>query len=70
MDAGFLAFKIKVGRGYKWMEREAGLKRDIEVIHAIRELIGPHLGIMIDANNGYTPEEARQSKITRRRMTS
>ena len=60
LDAGFLAFKIKVGRGYKWMEREAGLKRDIEVIHAIRELIGSHLGIMIDANNGYTPEEARQ----------
>ena len=60
LDVGFNAFKVKVGRGLQWMKPEAGLKRDIEVIHAIRDLIGPHIKLLIDANNGYTPEEARR----------
>ena len=60
MDAGFQAFKVKVGRGYKWMESEAGIRRDIEVIRAIRDLVGPYMKILIDANNGYSPEEARR----------
>ena len=60
MDAGFQAFKVKVGRGYKWMEPEAGIRRDIEVIRAIRDLVGPYMKILIDANNGYSPEEARR----------
>lgn len=60
LDVGFRAFKVKVGRGFQWMERRAGLKRDIEVIHGIRDLVGPEIKLMIDANNGYTPEEARE----------
>ena len=60
LDAGFRAFKVKVGRGFQWMEPRAGLKRDVEVIRAIRDLIGPHIKLLIDANNGYTPDEARQ----------
>lgn len=60
LDADFCAFKVKVGRGARWMERKAGLRRDIEVLHAVRKLIGPELTLLIDANNGYTPEEARQ----------
>ena len=59
-DSGYKAFKIKVGRGFKWMESEAGLRRDIDVIRAIRDLIGNDMKILIDANNGYTPEEARE----------
>ena len=59
MEAGFRAFKVKVGRGDKWMGRGAGLKRDVEVLHAIRDLIGPEMKLLIDANNGYTLEEAR-----------
>jgi L-alanine-DL-glutamate epimerase-like enolase superfamily enzyme len=58
LDAGFSAFKVKVGRGFRWMEKEAGLRRDVEVIHAIRKLIGNEMKILIDANNGYTPHEA------------
>ena len=60
LDAGYRAFKIKVGRGFRWMESRAGLRCDVEVLHAIRDLIGPDMKLLIDANNGYTPAEARQ----------
>ncbi|TBL81540.1 enolase C-terminal domain-like protein [Paenibacillus thalictri] len=46
-------FKIKVGRGALHMPLEAGTRRDIAVIHGIREIAGPQGNIMIDANNGY-----------------
>ena len=48
-DAGHRAFKIKIGRGNKWMEKRAGLKRDIEVIRAVREQIGSDARLMVDA---------------------
>lgn len=48
------AFKLKVGRGARWMETEAGTRRDIAAIRAVREEVGPDARLMIDANNGYT----------------
>ena len=63
LDAGLLAFKIKVGRGFRWMDRKAGLQRDVDVIHGIRDLVGPNATLMIDANNGYTPSEAREVMV-------
>lgn len=53
-DRGHRNFKIKVGRGARWMETRKGLQRDIDVIRAVREVAGPEGKIMIDANNGYT----------------
>lgn len=53
LEEGHRAFKIKVGRGYKWMEKKAGLERDIEVVRAIRKEVGPDVKLMTDANNGY-----------------
>ncbi|WP_135556749.1 mandelate racemase/muconate lactonizing enzyme family protein [Paenibacillus cymbidii] len=53
-DRGHRHFKIKVGRGARWMETRKGLQRDIAVIRAVREVAGPEGKIMIDANNGYT----------------
>jgi L-alanine-DL-glutamate epimerase-like enolase superfamily enzyme len=50
---GHRAFKIKVGRGSRHMELEAGTRRDIAVIHAVRAAVGPDAPLMIDANNGY-----------------
>ena len=47
------SFKIKVGRGARHMPLEAGTRRDIAVIKAVREAVGPEATIMIDANNGY-----------------
>ena len=51
---GHRAFKIKVGRGGRWMPTEAGTLRDIAIVQAVRAAVGPGLPIMLDANNGYT----------------
>ena len=53
LDRGHRAFKIKVGRGYKWMEPAPGFRRDVEVVRAIREHVGPDVRLMVDANNGF-----------------
>jgi L-alanine-DL-glutamate epimerase-like enolase superfamily enzyme len=50
---GHRNFKLKVGRGARFMPLSEGLKRDIAVIHGIREVAGPEGRMMIDANNGY-----------------
>ena len=56
---GYLGVKLKIGRGWKWMEREAGLLRDIEVLKAVRKALGPKIKIMADANNGYRDDYPR-----------
>lgn len=53
-------FKIKVGRGARWMPLEKGTKRDILVVKAVREAVGPEARIMIDANNGYNLNIAKR----------
>ena len=52
---GYRAFKLKIGRGFKWMEPEPGLRRDIDVVHAVREKF-PDCKILVDANDAYTCE--------------
>ncbi len=52
-DRGHRAFKIKVGRGARHMPLEAGTARDIAIIRAVREAVGPEATVMIDANNGW-----------------
>ncbi len=46
---GFAAAKMKVG---------LGLPRDIELVEAVREAIGPDMGLMVDANHAYSINEA------------
>ncbi len=53
-------FKIKVGRGARYMPLEAGIKRDIAVIKAVRAAVGPDAAVMIDANNGFNFNIARR----------
>jgi D-galactarolactone cycloisomerase len=55
-EAGYRAFKLKIGRGFKWMPKEEGIKRDIEVTRAVREKF-PNCLILADANDGYTCED-------------
>jgi L-alanine-DL-glutamate epimerase-like enolase superfamily enzyme len=50
---GHRTFKIKIGRGAKWMERKAGDARDIDVLKTIRAHTGPDIVLAVDANNGY-----------------
>lgn len=60
LEKGHRAFKIKVGRGNRWMQREAGRVRDVQVVRAIRRAVGPQVKLMVDANNGYAPGSARR----------
>jgi D-galactarolactone cycloisomerase len=58
-EAGYRAFKLKIGRGFKWMDHDEGLKRDIEVTRAVHEKF-PDSRVLVDANNAYTVEDAIQ----------
>ncbi len=59
-EEGHRNFKIKVGRCGRHMELEAGIRRDIAVVKAVREAVGPECEIMIDANNGYVLNIAKR----------
>lgn len=52
-ENGHRNFKLKIGRGARYMSLEKGTARDIAVIHGVREAIGPDAQMMVDANNGY-----------------
>lgn len=52
-DRGHIAFKIKIGRGSKWMPREEGNDRDVAVVETIRKHAGADAILGVDANNGY-----------------
>lgn len=60
VSAGHNFFKMKVGRGFQWMEKEAGYQRDIEVLAACREYVGPEIQIGVDANNGLDLESSKK----------
>lgn len=53
VKSGYRGLKLKAGRGDKWMPRKAGDDRDIEVVHAVREAVGPATFLMVDPNYGY-----------------
>ena len=54
---GHRALKIKIGRGNIWMEHDAGLARDIEVVRRIHEAFAD-CALMVDANDGYSVQDA------------
>lgn len=54
---GFVACKMKIGRGNHLMERKAGLHRDIELVRLARATAGEKFHILVDANNAYTYDE-------------
>ena len=57
---GYRNFKIKIGRGARWMPPAQGLDRDVLVIHAVREAAGADAKILIDANMGNTLNTAEE----------
>ena len=52
-EHGHRAFKIKVGRGARYLPLDQGTRRDIAIVKAVREAVGANVPIMLDANNGY-----------------
>lgn len=58
-EYGYRNFKIKVGRGARWMEPAAGLARDALVIRTVRQACDPGAKVMIDANMGNTLNSAK-----------
>jgi D-galactarolactone cycloisomerase len=55
--AGYRSFKLKIGRGHRWMDGAAGLARDIEVTRAVRAAY-PDADLLADANDGFTIADA------------
>jgi L-alanine-DL-glutamate epimerase-like enolase superfamily enzyme len=53
---GYRQFKLKIGRGNKWMEKEKGLQRDIEITNIVSRNF-PDCNILVDGNNGFTIDE-------------
>ena len=54
-EAGCTAMKIKIGES--WGGNEA---RDLARVSRLRELAGDDVALMVDANGGYTPGQARR----------
>ncbi|WP_353131088.1 enolase C-terminal domain-like protein [Parapedobacter pyrenivorans] len=55
-DYGYRQFKLKIGRGHRWMAQKEGLARDIEVTKAVAKAF-PDCEILVDGNNGFTVNE-------------
>jgi L-alanine-DL-glutamate epimerase-like enolase superfamily enzyme len=62
---GFRQFKVKVGRGGRAMTPRAGLHRDIDVVLAIRDTLGPDVKLMVDANFGYDNQPEKLAEFIR-----
>ena len=60
MAIGHRAFKVKIGRGAKWMPAKEGYTRDEDVLKTIRKHAGPKILIGVDANNGYDQAKTKQ----------
>lgn len=59
-EQGHRAFKVKVGRGGRWMDPDEGLERDIAVVQTVRQTIGAEGILFADANNGFTFNGTRE----------
>ncbi len=53
---GYRQFKLKIGRGHRWMPYKEGLARDIALTKAVAAAF-PDCDILVDGNNGFTVPE-------------
>jgi L-alanine-DL-glutamate epimerase-like enolase superfamily enzyme len=60
LGRGHRSFKVKVGRGGRWMGTIPGMDRDVAVVKAVREAVGPGSRLLVDANNGFTLNNAKE----------
>jgi D-galactarolactone cycloisomerase len=62
---GYRGIKLKLGRGSRWMDKDAGLQRDIEVVKAVRAAAGRGVRLMGDPNDGYRDDFERAWRLIR-----
>lgn len=55
-DLGYRQFKLKIGRGKKWLPTNEGIRRDIEITKLVAGAF-PNCDILVDGNDGFTYEE-------------
>lgn len=53
---GYRQFKLKIGRGHKWMPFNKGIQRDIEITKAVAKAF-PDCDILVDGNNGFSVDQ-------------
>ncbi len=53
---GYRQFKLKIGRGHRWMPFEQGLQRDIEITNKVAAAF-PDCKILVDGNNGFSVDQ-------------
>lgn len=53
LEQGHTVFKIKIGRGDKWMSRSEGDRRDRDFVKVACQHAGDAAQMAVDANNGY-----------------
>jgi len=58
LEAGHLAFKVKIGRGRWLKDRARGYERDLWAIQTVRATAGERGHVLVDANNYYNLEES------------
>lgn len=55
VDYGYRQLKIKIGRSGRWYAHDEGLRKDIEVVLAVREAFEPKgVRLLVDANDMYS----------------
>ena len=59
LKKGYTGMKLKVGRSLEWMEKDAGVRRDLEVLREARKTIGPENTLMADDNNAFADDFPR-----------
>jgi L-alanine-DL-glutamate epimerase-like enolase superfamily enzyme len=62
---GYRGLKLKLGRGSRWMDKDEGLRRDIDVVNAVRAEAGRGIRLMGDPNDGYRDDFERAWRLIR-----
>lgn len=60
LKSGHGALLIQVGRGIRWMEPEAGFRRDVEVVKAVSKLAGKKINLVADAGGAFDLESTER----------
>ncbi len=60
IDYGYRQLKVKIGRSGRWYPHDEGLKKDVEVVKAIHELVAPQgTQLLVDANDVYSLKDTQ-----------